>query len=262
MSSVIRQSSSLPPLGVVLLAVGVLVVLRGRADEPEAGSEPAASAEVASCAAEDGECAGPAVAGGDAASLVLSERDACANVGYLCTELEATGTQRIFRWPSRTERITVRVPLPDHESPVRARRLQRAAVLGLSAWQGHPFTLDFLDRLEEGRADIEVRWTSQLGGSSLGSTRTRWILEGSTQSFVVVDFSLATRSPYDAGIELRPSQVELTAAHEMGHALGLPHSDDPRDVMYPKNTAVTLTSRDYRTLESLYALPNGAEIQR
>ncbi len=261
MSLVSRQSSSLPPLAVVLAAVGVLFFFRARPDA-EPAPTPTTSADVSSCSAEDGEC--PALGSPEpgATSSILAESEACGNVGYLCTELDATGSQRLFRWPSETERISVRVPLPEHEPPVRARRLRRAAILGLSAWQGHPFPLDFLDRLDEGPADVVIRWTAQLGGSSLGSTRTRWIMEGESQSFVVVDFSLATRSPYDERVELQPSQVELTAAHEMGHALGLPHSDDPRDVMYPKNTAVALTSRDYRTLEALYALPNGAEIER
>ncbi len=54
----------------------------------------------------------------------------------------------------------------------------------------------------------------------------------------------------------------LTAAHEMGHALGLPHSDSDRDVMYPTNTARNLTTRDFRTMEALYRLPNGAKIRR
>ncbi len=30
-----------------------------------------------------------------------------------------------------------------------------------------------------------------------------------------------------------PSDIEYVIAHEMGHAQGLPHSDDPNDLMYP-----------------------------
>ena len=73
---------------------------------------------------------------------------------------------------------------------------------------------------------------------------------------------LATHEPGGGQRELRPEQVELVAAHEMGHALGLPHSDNPRDVMFPQNTATHLTTRDFRTLEALYTLPNGMEIRR
>jgi hypothetical protein len=32
--------------------------------------------------------------------------------------------------------------------------------------------------------------------------------------------------------------------------------------MFPTNTATRLTVRDFRTLEALYTLPNGAEIRK
>ncbi len=48
----------------------------------------------------------------------------------------------------------------------------------------------------------------------------------------------------------------------MGHALGLPHSDESGDVMYPTNTANTLSARDYRAMQVLYRLPNGVGIWR
>jgi predicted Zn-dependent protease len=68
------------------------------------------------------------------------------------------------------------------------------------------------------------------------------------------------RSPGNVNSQLAPQQVLLTAAHEMGHALGLPHSDSRRDVMYPTNTARNLSNRDFRTVNALYRLTNGAEI--
>ncbi len=78
----------------------------------------------------------------------------------------------------------------------------------------------------------------------------------------MLSLDLVTRSPFDPRAVVSPAQLRLTAAHEMGHALGLPHSDSKRDVMYPTNTATALTARDYRTMEALYALPDGAIIRR
>lgn len=72
--------------------------------------------------------------------------------------------------------------------------------------------------------------------------------------------TLVTRSPFNQNAILDAAQVRLTAAHEMGHALGLPHSDDPRDVMYPTNGAARISSADFETMNALYRLPNGARI--
>ena len=53
--------------------------------------------------------------------------------------------------------------------------------------------------------------------------------------------------------------------HEMGHALGLLHSDSEDDVMFPQlrpgATQVRVSGRDLRTVDALYALPNGATVQ-
>jgi predicted Zn-dependent protease len=48
------------------------------------------------------------------------------------------------------------------------------------------------------------------------------------------------------------------AVHETGHALGLPHSPDSNDVMFPATRTGTLSERDRRTAQLLYELPPGS----
>ena len=195
--------------------------------------------------------------------VALSSASVCVDVGYLCAELETLGSQRILRWPKDTGRLRIRVPPPRGVAPGRARDLQSAAVRGIQYWQRRPFEL-VIDThpTSTARADIEISWGEGLSGSQLGLTRVRWSFEKGEARFEVLGLALAVRSPAGRRNELAPQQVLLTAAHEMGHALGLPHSDSERDVMYPTNTARSLSNRDFRTVDALYRLPNGAVIEK
>ncbi len=153
------------------------------------------------------------------------------------------------------------IPPPPNVDQSVARDLQRAAIRGFQYWSRKPFELIIDSRTTSSEpADITVSWNSGLSGSQLGVTRFRWSMEGGAPEFRVLGLVLATRSPADWRSKLKPQQVLLTAAHEMGHALGLPHSDSPRDVMYSTNTARSLSTRDFKTVDALYGLPNGAEI--
>jgi len=236
----------------VLVVGGAVGLLRAR----ESPQPSAAACDGAAACVEDGSVA---TAPTDLPLTdALPAAEACRNVGYLCADLAGTDRIRLHRWKDFSGTIVIHIPRPEQESAGDAVRLQQAAALGLRVWNRTPFEI-LTDLQGDRTAHFAVSWTQSLGGSQIGVARTRWSAPGGLE---VLSIELATRSPFAPNLLLDPESVRLTAAHEMGHALGLSHSDSERDVMYPVNTATSLSAQDYRTMESLYRLPDGTEIVR
>lgn len=182
----------------------------------------------------------------------------CTDAGYLCAGLTDAEEVTLRRWVGHDGTVVVHVPLPEGEDRTTATALQRAAASGIRAWNNQPFPI-LIDLRGDRDPHFAVDWSANMGGSQLGLTRTSWTRAGGLS---VVAVTLGTREPFARGTPVDPRQVRLTAAHEMGHALGLPHSDQARDVMYPTNTATSLSARDYRSIEVLYATENGTVVSR
>lgn len=186
----------------------------------------------------------------------LPSETACRNTGYLCADLETWERIRVQRWRNFTGTLVVHVPTPEIADRGAALKLQRAASAGIRLWNGQPFPI-LVDERGTRPAHIQVSWVPILSTWQIGLATTQWSPSTGLQ---VLSLQLVTQSP--SGGPMDPEQVRLVAAHEMGHALGLPHSNQPRDVMFPTNTATSLSARDYRTLEALYDLEDGTEIVR
>jgi len=245
----VTSTRSLRPrlLALLLASGGVFVWVR-----PDASPEPNTCQDTARACIENGSAAG------DMPSILptLSAADFCVDVGYLCAGLPGADGVRLRRWRGFEGAMVVHVPLPALDDVGLARRLQQAAVQGIRVWNNHPFPI-LADVRGDRNPRFSISWKPALSGSQIGVARIRW---SSPDGLSVDGIELPTLVPGAGPETVDPRQVRLTAAHEMGHALGLPHSDNARDVMYPTNTATSMSAQDYRSIEVLYGVRDGTAI--
>jgi hypothetical protein len=166
--------------------------------------------------------------------------------------LISTTDSVIRRWPDRNGE-PLRVLIIEGGAPGYAPRMAGLVRQALDRWAGAGVGVKFAEVLDTTGADIVVRWIDRFDIDRAGQTDLTWDQLGRVRRAMI---SLALHST--SGAMLSDPALLSVAVHETGHAIGLPHSPDSNDVMFPSTRTSALSERDVRTAQVLYQLPPGS----
>ncbi|HEX9610706.1 MAG TPA: matrixin family metalloprotease [Gemmatimonadales bacterium] len=176
---------------------------------------------------------------------------ASSGITYLNEILAASGDSMLHRWDNRAHR-PVRVYFASTRALNYRPAFQEAVRAALRDWES-VVPVSFEPVTDSASAEVRFFWRVQFEIDRTGQTDLEWDHNGHIMSGMV------TLSTFDAkGQPMGPEEIRLVALHEIGHVVGLDHSPDATDVMYPVATVRQLSLRDVETARLLYRLAPGS----
>jgi hypothetical protein len=176
--------------------------------------------------------------------------------GTYVDDILAVQDSALYRWPERLSdaiRIyvepTSNVADWDPGYPAMAQAV-------FDEWSLAGFPLRFAFVLDSANADMAIRWRDRFPaeeGQRIGVTER---IQSSDFEIARATISIALHD--SSGHALPPSVVSGIVRHEVGHALGLNHSNDQSSVMYREAATMTISASDRATLRLLYLVPGGS----
>ena len=186
----------------------------------------------------------------------LRRRVANLAAGTYVNDILAAQDSALYRWPERlSDAMRVYIE-PSSAIPGFDARYPDVARTVFSEWSEAGFPLRFTFIYDSTGADLTIRWVERFTseeGQRIGVTeRTQ------TSAFQIARARIDIANHDSAGRALPLAIVGGILRHEVGHALGLNHANDPTSVMYRESATSTISASDRATLRLLYLVPGGS----
>lgn len=132
---------------------------------------------------------------------------------------------------------------PEFESQVRT---------AFDEWVAVDIPMRFRFVADSADAEVQVTWVDRFNEPISG--KTRWARDS---RWWIVDGNITIALRHSSGPMLSAAAIHAIALHEVGHLLGLDHSQNPENIMTPRVRVKSLSEADRATMRLLYSLPPG-----
>ena len=186
----------------------------------------------------------------------LRRRVASLATGTYVNDILEAQDSTLYRWPERLSNAVRVYVEPSSDVPGFDARYPDMTREVFEEWSLAGFPLRFAFVLDSTGADMTIRWRDRFpaeDGQRIGVTERL-----QTSDYLIARATISIAMHDSVGRTLPTTVVSGIVRHEVGHALGLNHANDPSSVMYHEAATMTISASDQATLRLLYLVPQGS----